>query len=297
MDLYDAHRDHRDKFEIIAFHDATAKTFDELDKQLVKTIQNTWRGRSLPFPILLDATGQTLKEYGIRAFPTTILIDPDGKLVGEAGDDALEAKLPALPMAERVKRALDRDIGYGVDDPPLSAVTTTLVARTGINIRFEDSALKAAGVSTDTTIPFTMTGSVSLRSWLDLMLGPFDLTFRLDDKGLVIVHRKGGPDRVGEPSEPQRYCAKRIEGRLDQKVSFDFRGKTLAEVAKFFEELTTENFVLDPVARRAGRLDPKTTVTSAGKDVALRDGLRRLLEPLGLRAVVRDEVVIITTRE
>src|SRR5262249_43491395 len=145
----------------------------------------------------------------------------------------------------------------------------------------------------ETKVPMTMTGSISLRSWLDLMLSPFDLSFRPDEQGLVIVHRPGGPDRAGEPSEPQRACAQRIEGRLGEKANFDFRDTTLAAVAQFFEGQTGENFVLDPVARQAGRLDPQTRVTGSGKDVPLREGLQQLLEPLGLRAVVRDEVVVI----
>jgi hypothetical protein len=296
MDLYDAHRDHRDKFEVIAFHDATAKTFEELDKELAKLGKTLWRGRSLPFPILLDSTGETLKTYDIHSFPTTILIDPDGKLVGQADDSDLDNKLPPIPAAERVKRALNRDLAIGIEDPQLAAVPKFLGGQARIDIHFEEGALKAAGVTEATTVPLTMSGSVTLRSWLNLLLGPFDLTYRTGEKGLVIAHRQGGPERAGEPSEAQRFCAQRIEGKLDGKVSYDFRGKALAEVAKYFEDKTGENFVLDPVARRAGRLDPKAPVTGTAKDEPLRDGLRRLLEPLGLRAVVRDEVVVITVK-
>jgi hypothetical protein len=296
MDLYDAHRDHRDKFEVIAFHDDKAKTFEELDKELARLSKSLWRGRSLPFPILLDSTGETLKAYGVRSFPTTILIDPDGKLVGETDDNHLDYKLPPIPAAERVQRALDRDLALGFDDRPLSVVPTFLGGQARIDIRFEEGALKAAGVTEETTVPLTMSGSVTLRSWLNLLLGPFDLTYRMGEKGLVIAHRQSGPDRTGEPSEAQRFCAQRIEGKLDGKMSYDFRGKALAEVAKYFEDKTGENFVLDPVARRAGRLDPKAPVTGTAKDEPLRDGLRRLLEPLGLRAVVRDEVVVITVK-
>jgi hypothetical protein len=208
----------------------------------------------------------------------------------------LEAKLPPLPAAERVARALDRDLAYGFQDPALSVVAKALGPQARIDIRLDPEALKAAGVTADMKVPLTMSGSVSLRSWLNLMLGPFDLTYRPDDKGLVIIHRKGGPDRAGEPSEPQRSCAKRIEGRLGEPVSFDFKAKTLAEVAQHFESQTGENVVLDPIARRAGRLDPKAVVTGAGKDVLLRDAFRQLLDPLGLKAIVRDEVIVVTPR-
>lgn len=98
MALYDKHKDDRDKFEIVAFHDASAKTFEELDKKLEKIIEQRWKGKTLPFPVVLDATGKTVKDYGVSAFPTVLLIDPEGKLVkggpgGEAAVAALEAAL------------------------------------------------------------------------------------------------------------------------------------------------------------------------------------------------------------
>ena len=104
IDLYEAHEKHRDKFEIIAFHDGTVSDFPELDKKLESIKKSVWAGKDLPFPILLDSTGETIKTYDIHSFPTTILIDPEGKLVGEAGEDLLESKLPKLPAAVRAAR-------------------------------------------------------------------------------------------------------------------------------------------------------------------------------------------------
>jgi len=97
-------------------------------------------------------------------------------------------------------------------------------------------------------------------------------------------------------SEPQRACAERIQKTLDRKVSFDFKKKSLAEIAQHFEQQTQENFVLEPAARRAGLLDPNTLVTGSAKDVPLREALEKLLGPLGVRFVVRDEVVVLTTK-
>ena len=33
MSFYEKHQDERDRFEILAFHDGTAKTFEELDRK------------------------------------------------------------------------------------------------------------------------------------------------------------------------------------------------------------------------------------------------------------------------
>jgi len=293
MDLYEAHKDHRDKFEILAFHDASAKTFEELDQKLTTVKKSYWHGKDLPFPILLDATGETIQTYGIRAFPTTILIDPDGNLVGEAGEHELEAKLPPLPVAERVARALDANVTYGFDDPPLRSAVQALGVAARVPIRLDADSLKAAGVDPDAKVPFKMTGMLSLRSFLNLLLAADGLTFEQDDKGLVVKAGKHGPTEL---SEPQRTCARRIEGVLDGKTGFDLQDKTLAEVAQHLEEATQENFVLDPAARRKGLLDPATKVSGSSKDVPLREGLQKLLDPVGLTFVVRDEVVVLTPK-
>lgn len=91
IDFYE--KEKSDRFEILAFHDATVKSFAELDEKLAEIKRKHWKGRDLPFPILLDASGETVKRYGVRAFPTTILIDPDGRLVGEASEVELRKAL------------------------------------------------------------------------------------------------------------------------------------------------------------------------------------------------------------
>ncbi len=91
IDFYDSAKS--DRFAIIAFHDGTVKNFDELDSKLVDIKAKNWKGRDLPFPILLDASGETIKQYGITAFPTTILIDPEGRLVGEGSETTLAKML------------------------------------------------------------------------------------------------------------------------------------------------------------------------------------------------------------
>jgi hypothetical protein len=88
IDLYETHADKRDRFEILAFHDPAAKSLADLDTRLPDIRERFWKGRNLPFPILLDATGQTVKQWGIRAFPTAILIDPEGNVV--VTDDPLK---------------------------------------------------------------------------------------------------------------------------------------------------------------------------------------------------------------
>lgn len=88
---------HSDKFEIIAFHENSVRGFVDLDKKLSSVKRQHWKGRRLPFPVLLDDTGDTLRRFQIGAFPTTILLDPEGRLIGNASismlKDALAGRL------------------------------------------------------------------------------------------------------------------------------------------------------------------------------------------------------------
>ena len=90
IEYYARHRS--DQFEVIAFHDASAKDFTGLDQKLAdkKIREEYWGGKDLPFPVLLDATGETIQQYGVHAFPTTILIDPEGRLVDQGSEKLLE---------------------------------------------------------------------------------------------------------------------------------------------------------------------------------------------------------------
>jgi hypothetical protein len=124
------------------------------------------------------------------------------------------------------------------------------------------------------------------------LLDPLGLEAVPGDEGLVIVPAR--QEAGARPlSEPQQRCAARIEGVLAQKTSFTFKDASLEQVAAHFEAETRENFVLDPAGRRAGTIDPEAVVTGSARDTPLRQGLEKLLEPLGLIVVVKDEVVVL----
>jgi hypothetical protein len=301
IDLYEAHKKDRDKFAILAFHDGTVKDFAELDKNLQGPRTKYWGGSDLPFPILLDSTGQTIKDWGVHAFPTTLLIDPDGKLVGQVREEELAEKLPPLPMSVRIAKGMDRNISLGIEDPKLEEACKFLALRSHLPIRLDEMALKSVGVTPQTRAPLTMAGSVSLRSWLALVLEGLYLHYEEDDKGLVIRAPKPGepPPPYARPlaeSAVQRAARRNLEKMLDQKVSFEFKDKPLAEVVRFFENKTREAFILDPLDRRDGMPNLKSLVSGSAKDVPLREALNKLLDPLEMGFTIRNEVVVLTAR-
>jgi thiol-disulfide isomerase/thioredoxin len=295
IEMYDLHKDHRDKFEILAVHVQYAKDFKEYDQQIKDAKKKYWNDKDLPFPLLLDATKETLDSFGIRAFPTTILIDPDGKLVGEVGEEELEKKLPPVPASIRVPRALDHMMPFGVRPMPLDKAMEFLARMSRVDIRIDDSVLKDAGVSRSEMLQLDLGGSLTLRSWLNLLLEGPGLAFTTDDRGIVVTPRK--PKSVPPTlSEPQQDCAKRINGLLDEKKEFAFKDATLAEICQSLEQATGENFVLDPAARKSGSLNPTTKVSGEAKSLPLRQSLQNLLDAAGLTFRVRDEVVFITPK-
>lgn len=295
IDLYELHRNHRDRFEIIAFHDRNAKSFAELDQKLRDIRAKLWGGKDLPFPILLDSTGETVKTYGIDAFPTTLLIDPDGKLVGHADGTDLEKHLPPVPMADRVSRALDRVLSLGFTPMGIDDACAFLSRIGQIEIRFRKEDRERLHLKPDTRVPLQLAGTLTLAAWLDLVLEPLGLTYEPDERGLLIVPRRPGQDR--KESEFQRAIAKRLEQVLDKKVTFEFSKKSLQSVVEHFQGETDESFLLDPSARRSGRLNPETVVSGSGRGVPLRDALHQLLDPAGLTFEIHDEVIKILPKD
>jgi thiol-disulfide isomerase/thioredoxin len=295
IDLYEAHEKDRDKFEILAFHDTRARDFAELDGKLENARAKFWGGKNLPFPILLDSTGETIKHFGIERLPTMLLIDPEGKLIGEVSEEEFEAKLPPLPMSVRVGRALDCVTSFTLDEPTLEKVATSLSAASHVPIRLDKSSLKQADISPETRVPFTLSAAISLRGAPNLILEGEGLTYEQDEKGLVIRKRMPGAAPLPR-SEFQRVQAKRIEQALDQKVSFEFKDVPLAEVTRVLKIKARDNFVVSPRDRKAGLLDPKTLLTGSAKDVPLREALKTLLEPIGVTFTIRDEVIVLMAK-
>jgi thiol-disulfide isomerase/thioredoxin len=293
IDVYESHAEHREQFAIIAFHDSSVETLAEMDRRLVKTKHTLWDDRDLPFPILLDDDRKTATAYGVQSWPTTVLIDPEGKLVGQVSYTDLEEKLPKLPPAVVAARALNMKFGLGVEGESLKGLAQFFGRVAHISIRFDEPALKEKEIDLEKTIPLTLTASISLRSWLNLALRADGLTYRPGGDGLLITV---GPRNEDSPS--QARCAERLRTVLDGPLSFEFQDKTLRQVTQFLEDKTGENFILDPAAIRSGALDPSAKVNGGAKNQPhpLGETLNAVLAPLQLAAVIRDEVIVIQPR-
>jgi thiol-disulfide isomerase/thioredoxin len=98
MEVHDAFKDKG--VVIIAVHDNRIASVADLDERLVKIKERSWEGRDLPFATAIDGgpdRGATHAAYDIGSWPTTLVIDRDGTLLGEFSPwGELQAKLKEL---------------------------------------------------------------------------------------------------------------------------------------------------------------------------------------------------------
>jgi hypothetical protein len=307
--MYEAHIDHRDKFEVFAIHDKSVESFADLDKKLTKIKEHYWQGKDLPFPVLLDATGKTVQQYGIRAYPTGLLIDPDGKLVGEASPADLEAKLPQLSIEK--KWARHRDVQKNVfwsfepSRDTLTKLAGALKTWTGCEVELDPDAIKASGLTPDDPLPGVLIGvNVTLRSIDELLLAPHGLGVApsADGKKLLVTKR---PVTKEAESYFQKLHFKELNDRLDhgptdaesgEAKPLEIKDQALLDAIKRIGNEFDLPVALDARAMHAKTLDPTAKLRGSIGPGDLRQALTKMLAPLGLTVEVRHEVVLVTPK-
>ena len=83
----------------IAVHNPSLSTLEELDEEIAKLEKDSWK-RTMRFKAVLDIpekpgdrTGVTAKRFGVREWPTIVIVGKDGTVVGPATKQTLVAKL------------------------------------------------------------------------------------------------------------------------------------------------------------------------------------------------------------
>jgi hypothetical protein len=324
IDLYECHRTDRSKFEILAFHDKTVKSFAELDPNLQKLKATYWQNKDLPFPILLDHTGKTEATYGIRAHPTGLLIDPEGKLIGEASPSDLEAKLAPLPASSKWARHRDmyKNVYWRFESPghTLKQFAEIVAKWTHCPVELDREAAGACGLKPDEPLPGLLIGMpVTLRSVEEILLAPYGLGMSAapDEKKLLITR----VSRAGEPeSYFQRLHNKSLSDQLGQRgdavylenihkaaglgdrppaivKSWTIRNQPLIDVINRLVQEADIPVAMDAKALRYKRVDLNALVNGSlfGPE-PLGRALKSILAPLDLTFEVAHEVVLITPK-
>ena len=288
---------------ILAIHDPEATDFAMLDEKLKPIIQEHWHGKpAVALPIVLDTTGETVKNFGISSWPTAVLINPEGKLVkvkDEMPEEYLDAQLPPTPLDRKLARALDREIRFDVGGARLENVMRFLHAMARVKIALDPDELKAAGVSKDTILPLEADGPACPSGpGLNLSLAPAlsAWTYVPDDRGLKVVRKTSDNDALTRPSAAQAKANARVAAALKTSVPFGFHKDPLKKVLAHLAAETKETFLVDPSALKAGVATLATTVSGNDSGAPLEKALDSLLAPAGLTYVVREEAVVITRR-
>jgi thiol-disulfide isomerase/thioredoxin len=91
--FYRDHTEQRSRFEIIGVHSPDAKSYAAALPAMMKLKKTQWGGQIPPYPLVFDSSGKTHTLWGIEAYPTTLLVSPQGKLVGAGSLQDLEQAL------------------------------------------------------------------------------------------------------------------------------------------------------------------------------------------------------------
>lgn len=101
MDLADQFRDQ--PIHWLSIHTPNLKTFDELDREIATWQEKSWNKRALPFTTVIDRpaadekySGQTSRRYGVAEWPTLIVVDQQGQVVGPISKKRLAETISRL---------------------------------------------------------------------------------------------------------------------------------------------------------------------------------------------------------
>lgn len=82
-----------DRFAIVAMHSPDAESYAETRSALEGLRASKWGGKAPNFPLLFDPKGVMVKRFGVNSYPSSFLIDPQGRLVGLGSLEELQRRL------------------------------------------------------------------------------------------------------------------------------------------------------------------------------------------------------------
>ncbi len=96
--------------------------------------------------------------------------------------------------------------------------------------------------------------------------------------------------------KPRSPAVVKIEHAMTEPTEIDFIDVSLKDVVSFLNEFHKLSILIDAAALEEEGMDPEHLVTLKVSEITLRSGLDVLLEPLNLDYVIKNEVMMITSR-
>ncbi len=132
----------------------------------------------------------TVDEAAIPFDDRQPLLFPNAKdwdeLTKRRSNQLSEAQRGMSPAAQKIWAQLKQPVLVDFKNRPLGEVMTALSDMTGVLIHLDQASLSAEGVTTDTPVTLSLNSQISLRSALNLLLNPQNLTFQPVDEVLMI---------------------------------------------------------------------------------------------------------------
>lgn len=97
--FYEQHKSSRDMFEVVGVcidFNGNIRSMDQLNAALKPVEKHVWKGKRIPFPVILDSTFASWERFGLPGLGTAVLIDPAGNLV--KGDESTLAEILQSPV-------------------------------------------------------------------------------------------------------------------------------------------------------------------------------------------------------
>ena len=91
------------------------------------------------------------------------------------------------PVEQEISQALNKQVEVRFVNRPLREVLNTLSKMSGINIHPDESVFHSEGITSDTPVTIDLEQPVSLKSALNLLLGPMRLSYVIQDEVLKIT--------------------------------------------------------------------------------------------------------------
>jgi hypothetical protein len=277
--------------EIISIHDQAAESLAELDKKTESLEKRFWEGRDLPFPILLDKDNLTIKRYGVNSWPTTLLIDPEEKLVGRFFRlSDMEKNLPNISDEDYADLTLNSTPNWGFEGPvDLKESLPRFASAFGLEVAFDPSSKEAL----KTKVHFNSGPGTSMAGFLNSMLEPIGLAFQVRGRTLTIVK---SDKALFQPSRA-RYAERRIREALSKKLDVGFDGELRNLIITSQDWTGNENIVPDPKSMMQAKIDLKAKVSFNGKGRPFGKALEETVQPLDLRVEIRNEAIYLVAKD
>ena len=240
-----------------------------------------------------------------------------------------------VPVSDLVWRLLHGyGAGGRYDDPQLSGLAKhvpppagemTLAAYadwvaevSGLSVWLDRTTLSDEGVAFDQQVLVTGIRSMSLESQLKHVLGPLQLTHVFENGVLKITTSTKAGEKLTNRLYPvsdlilststtdhsllvdadldrELLSNRRLEEKLDRKVSVNFDRMPINEAFAFLSDKFDDNFIVDRQRLGDEGVALDQPVTLRRRDVPMRDVLALLCEPVRLATTIENEAVVLTT--